>query len=186
MRNNQKKVTKDEVVSVRISTKLKEFLIKDSKKKEISLGDNIEKILAEQQKWEGFSREIMLIETSREVFSKLMSTLPDKKIKEIGKNTLAPFLESSIIFEHGKLALEELFNIYERWINHNAMHSKHMEFDDRHTFVFRHQLGSSFGKLTFEAWKELTFKLGYKIKIKEIGDTLLVFDILKSQKSKLP
>ena len=182
MRNILKKETKDHVVSIRLSTKLKEFLMKDSRKNRLPLGVNIEKILAEQQKWTSFSRQIMLIEVFRELFVELMSNSSDRKIRDIGKNMLAELLQSAIIFEHGKLTLENLFSIYERWIDYNYMHSKHIENDDGHRFVFRHQLGSSFSKMTLEAWKELTSKLGCKIKHIEIGETLLVFDIAISNK----
>ena len=54
--------------------------------------------------------------------------------------------------------------------------------NDGHRFIFRHTLGSSFSKMTFEAWKELTSKFGYKIKHVELGDELLVFDISNSTK----
>ena len=158
-------------------------MMKDSRKKRIPLGVNIEKILAEQQKWDSFSRQIMLIEVFREVFVELMSNLSDKKIRYIGKNSLSKLLETAIIFEHGKLTLENLFSLYERWIDANSMHSKHIDNDDGSRFVFRHQLGSSFSKLTFEAWKELTTKLGYNIKHIEVGETLLVLDIKNSNKS---
>ncbi len=178
-----KKETKDHVVSIRLSTKLKEFLMKDSKKKGLPLGVNIEKILAEQQKWTSFSRQIMLIEVFRELFVELMSNLSDKKIRYLGKNSLAKLLESAIIFEQGKLTLESLFDIYERWIDANSMHSKHIDNGDGGRFVFQHKLGSSFSKLTFEAWKEVTTKLGYNIKHIELGETLLVFDIKNSNKS---
>ena len=178
-----KKETKDEIVSLRLSTKLKEFLIKDSKKKGLSLGVNIEKILADQQKWESFSRQIMLIEIFRELYVELLSNLSDKKLREVGKNNLAELLQSAIIFEHGKLTLENLFSIYERWIDYNYMHSKHIEIDNGHQFAFRHQLGVSFSKMTFESWKELTGRLGYKIKSREIGEALLVFDIVIPAKS---
>ena len=178
-----KKETKDHVVSIRLSTKLKEFLMKDSKKKGLPLGVNIEKILAEQQKWASFSRQIMLIEVFRELFVELMSNLSDKKIRYLGKNSLAKLLESAIIFEQGKLTLESLFDIYERWIDANSMHSKHIDNGDGSRFVFQHKLGSSFSKLTFEAWKEVTTKLGYNIKHIELGETLLVFDIKNSNKS---
>jgi len=178
-----KKEKKDQIVSIRLSTKLKEFLMDDSRKKRLPLGVNIEKILAEQQKWASFSRQIMLIEIFRELFIELMSNSSDKKIRYIGKNMLAGLLQSAIIFEHGKLTLENLFGIYERWIDSNYMHSKRIENDGGHRFVFRHQLGSSFSKMTFEAWKELTSKIGYNVKHIEIGESLLVFDITTSNKS---
>ena len=178
-----KKETKDHVVSIRLSTKLKEFMMKDSKKKKIPLGVNIENILEEQQKWDSFSRQIMLIEVFRELFVEMMSNLSDKKIRYLGKNSLAKLLESAIIFEQGKLTLESLFDIYERWIDANSMHSKHIDNGDGSRFVFQHKLGSSFSKLTFEAWKEVTTKLGYKIKHIELGETLLVFNITNSNKS---
>jgi len=178
-----KKEKKDQIVSIRLSTKLKEFLIDDSRKKSLPLGVNIEKILAEQQKWASFSRQIMLIEIFRELFIELMSNSSDKKIIYMGKNMLAELLQSAIIFEHGKLTLENLFGIYERWIDSNYMHSKHIENDAGHRFVIRHQLGSSFSKMTLEAWKELTSKIGYKVKHIEIGEALLVFDITASNKS---
>ena len=156
--------------------------MKDSRKKDLQLGVNIEKILTEQQKWASFSKQIMLIEVFRELFTELMDSTSDKKIKEIGKTTFADLLQSAITFEHGKLTLEGLFDIYERWIESNFMHSKRIEYDDGHRFVFRHQLGTSFSKLTFEAWKELTEKLGYKIKPIETSKSLLVLDITKSNK----
>ena len=182
MITSQKKERKDHVVSLRISSKLKDFLMKDSRKKRIPLGVNIERILEEQQKWENFSRQIMLIETSREVFSELCSITSDKKLKDLAKNKLAPFLESSIIFEHGKLTLENLFSIYERWIDYNMMHSRHIENEDGHRFVFKHQLGQSFALMNFEACKELTVKLDYKITPVEISDSLLVFDVKNPKK----
>ena len=157
--------------------------MKDSRKKSLPLGVNIEKILAEQQNWSVFSREIMLIEVFRELFIELMSSTSDKKLRYLGKNLLAGLLQSAIIFKHSKLTLENLFCIYEQWIDSNNMHSKHIENDDGHKFIFRHQLGSSFSKITFEAWKELTSKLGYKIKLIEMGKALLVFDIPISEKS---
>lgn len=178
-----KKEKKDQIVSIRLSTKLKEFLMDDSRKKSLPLGVNIEKILAEQQKWASFSRQIMLIEIFRELFIELMSNLSDKKIRYLGKNSLAKLLESAIIFEQGKLTLESLFDIYERWIDANSMHSKHIDNGDGSRFVFQHKLGSSFSKLTFEAWKELTSKIGYKVKHIEFGESLLVFDIIASNKS---
>lgn len=151
----------------------------DSKKKNLQLGVNIEKILSEQQKWSSFSKQIMLIEIFRELFTELMDGMSDKKIKEIGKNTLADLLQSAIIFEQGKLTLEGLFTIYERWIESNFMHSKRIGIDG-HRFVFRHQLGSAFSKMTFEAWKELTGRMGYKIKPIETSKALLVLEIIKS------
>ena len=154
--------------------------MKDSKQKNLQLGMNIEKILTDQQKWSSFSKQIMLIEVFRELFIELMVNLSDKKIKEIGKTVLADLLQSAITFEHGKLTLEGLFDIYERWIESNFMHSKKMNSDGGYRFVFRHQLGSPFSKLTFEAWKELTCKLGYKIKPIETSNALLVMDITKS------
>ncbi len=178
-----KKETKEHVVSIRLSTTLKEFLIKDSKKKRLSLGINIEKILAEQKNWTVFSREIMLIEFFREIFIELMSSATDKKIRYMGKNTLAGLLKSAIIFEHGKLTLENLFSMYERWMESNQMYSKHIENNDGHTFVFRHNLGCSFSKITFEAWKELTSKMGYEINPIEIGEASMVFDISIYNKS---
>lgn len=153
----------------------------DSKKKNLQLGVNIEKILSEQQNWSSFSKQIMLIEIFRELFIELMDGTSDKKIKEIGKTTVADALQSAITFEHGKLTLEGLFNIYERWIDSNFMHSKRIE-DDGNRFIFRHQLGSAFSKMTFEAWKELTGRLGYKIKPIETTKSLLVFDITKPSK----
>ena len=180
MKQNSSKDRKDHVVSVRISTQLKDFLMKDSKQKNLQLGVNIEKILTDQQKWSSFSKQIMLIEVFRELFIELMMNLSDKKIKEIGKTVLADLLQSAITFEHGKLTLEGLFGIYERWIESNFMHSKKMDSDGGYRFVFRHQLGSHFSKMTFEAWKELTGKLGYKIKPIETSNALLVMDITKS------
>ena len=180
MKKNSTKERKEHVVSVRISTQLKDFLMKDSRKKNLQLGVNIEKILTDQQKWSSFSKQIMLIEIFREVFVELMGNLSDKKIRDIGKTTLADLLQSAITFEHGKLTLEGLFGIYERWIESNFMHSKRMDSDGGQRFVFRHQLGSSFSKMTFEAWKELTGKLGYKIKPIETSNVLLVLEIAKS------
>lgn len=159
--------------------------MKDSKKKKLQLGVNIEKILNDQKNWTSFSKQIMLIEIFRELFIELMTNLPDKRIREIGKTTLADLLQSAIIFENGKLTLEGLFQIYERWIESNFMHSKRIDENNYHRFIFRHNLGSSFSKLTFEAWKELTGKLSYKVKSIESSDSTLALDIMPSNKRQL-
>jgi hypothetical protein len=170
---------KEHVVSVRISSKLRNYLIQDSKKKNLQLGDNIEKILSEQQNWSGFSREILLIEVFRELFIELMVSLSDRKIQDIGKNLLSELLHSAIVFENGKLTIEGLFGIYERWIESNFMNSKKIEIENGHRFIIRHQLGKSFSKMTFEAWKQLTNKLDYKIIPIEMSNPLLVMDIIE-------
>ncbi len=173
------KIKKDQIITTRVSKELKEFLESDSKKNDITTSNYVEKILLERQQWEKTSQDIKLIEVFREFFIELLQRVNVNDIEKIGSDLVANLIRDAIIFEKGELTLPNIFSLYERWIRHNGMSSKHLTKENTETFIFNHSLGKNFSIMNYKAWETIVNLLKLKVQSKEISDNILIFEVTK-------
>lgn len=182
MTNHLKKEKKDHVVTIRISTKLNEFLKKHSKNEDLPVSLYIERILTEQLKWKKYSHQIHLLEIFSELFIEMLELLPEDKVKTLGSGLVAKLTKDAIIFEHGELTLLHIFSIIERWATHNSMTVKVMDFGkNKYRFILRHRLGKSFSILQTEVLIELSKKSNYSVNVIDLNDSMLVLEMTSEE-----
>ncbi len=173
------KIKKDQIITTRVSKELKEFLESDSKKNDITTSNYVEKILLERQRWGKTSQDMKLIEIFREIFIDLLQRVSSEDSEKIGSDLVANLIRNAIIFEKGELTLSNIFSLFERWIRHNGMISKHLTKGNTETFIFNHNLGKNFSIINYKAWETMISQLKLKVRSKEISDNIMIVEITR-------
>jgi len=179
---SETKTKKDQVITLRTSTKLYEFLKEHSTKEGLPISLYVERILAEQQNWEKYSQQIHLIETFKEHYTEVLESIPTEKLEQIGKNLLSKLLRDAIIYEHGEISLKHIFSIYDRWAAHNSLISKRIQNGPKsYKYILQHQLGQAFSLMQAYAWIGLSKDSNFHIIISDANDSMMVLEIKTEQ-----
>ncbi|GFN39830.1 MAG: exodeoxyribonuclease V beta chain [Marine Group I thaumarchaeote] len=170
---------KDEIISIRISSQLKEKLLKDSQEKKISLNTSLNQIISDHVNWNKFMSELGMLYTTKKIYEDMFSKINDDDLKDIALNSFKSGIKNTAAFVYHDFNFTTLVEAMESWSRSADMHFTHLN-GENEKFIIHHPLGKKYSKCLYICLESLLSELDYKTKDPRIENDGLIFELIKN------
>ena len=157
-----------EIITIRVSSKLKKNLLIQAKNKNQNLNQIIREMLEKQFAWDSKISEMGYLPMDPNAIILLFEHLTINEIKQISKK-ISNYAIDGINHIFGEATFENTINFIVHWLKDSNMTFKHVEKNDTHRLIVTHKLGKKWSVFMINVVIHILNKLGFVSSYYKIG-----------------
>lgn len=165
-----------DVITIRVSSKLKKNLLSQAKNKNQNLNQIIREMLEKQFLWDSKITEMGYLPMNPNTITLLLDHLTINEIKNISKK-IAIYAIEGINHIFGEATFENTMNFIINWLKDSNMIFKHIEKNNTRRLIVTHKLGKKWSIFIINVVIHILSKLGFVSSYYKIGKNQYIHEM---------
>lgn len=172
---------KNEIISIRVDSDLKEKLVGECKNDHASMNAVINRALLEHVGWNRHVKEGGWVTIFRSSFREIINSVDEKEIIRIGHQVAKDEYKTSAKFFFGNVNVDSLTQLIIDYFDHMNVSYQYTTNEDKNKFIVKHDLGKNWALYFISTVESLFGEIGYMVKKELTCDLCFEFEIIKTK-----
>jgi len=171
---------KTSIISVRVTTDVKDKLDIESEMNSTSLNTLISQILTKHVEWDRFAEDIGFVFLTKPFLRTLLDHIDEKTITTIAVSTCRGAMRDAIIYLKGEINIDTFLQAVDLWFGASHMPFRHIVKNGEDRYIVQHELGKKWSIYITSVMNSLLNEIGYHTKNQRLDDQSTSYEIVKT------
>ena len=172
---------KNEIISIRVDSDLKEKLADECKNGHASMNAVINRALLEHVGWNKYAKDGGWVTIFRSAFRDIINSVNEKEIIKIGHEVGKEEYRSSARLSFGIVNADSLTQMIIDYFDHLNVNYQHITKEGKNKFIVKHDLGKNWALYFISTVESLFSEIGYTTKKGFTRSPCFEFEIIKTK-----